>query len=155
MFHVKHAPNEKRRHKLFVALAKYHDLRVLGFKGSSLNIYKVLIVVIIRAVEKWITAKLPVQQLKIIPFQMFRSSTLHQHELLLILSFQRVSGLFFNLSVIFQTSFLRTFVRPSNRSGARIRLYFPDDLSERFEFFAKFPVLFHFRLDIRYRIHNG
>lgn len=51
-----------------MTLAKNHDLGVLGFKGSSLNIYKVLIVVIIRAVEKWITIKIPDQKLKIIPF---------------------------------------------------------------------------------------
>lgn len=55
-------------YKFFVTLAKNHDLGVLGFKGSSLNIYKVLIVVIIRAVEKWITIKIPDQKLKIMLF---------------------------------------------------------------------------------------
>ena len=46
-------------------------MRVFGFCSLLLifsNISKVLIVVIIRAVEMWITIKIPDQKLKIIPF---------------------------------------------------------------------------------------
>lgn len=98
-------------HKFFVTLAKNHDLGVLGFKGSSLNIYKVLIVVIIRAVEMWKTYVIACQPLEFFLNRSCRPSTLPQHQLSLLLSFHRVAPLFGNLSVMFQSSFRRTRVR--------------------------------------------
>lgn len=75
------------------------------------NISKVLIVVIIRAVEMWKTYVIACQPLEFFLNRSCRPSALPQHQLSLLLSFHRVAPLFGNLSVMFQSSFRRTRVR--------------------------------------------
>ena len=89
-------------------------MRVFGFCSLLLifsNISKVLIVVIIRAVEMWKTYVIACQPLEFFLNRSCRPSTLPQHQLSLLLSFHRVAPLFGNLSVMFQSSFRRTRVR--------------------------------------------
>ena len=68
--------------------------------------------IIIRSVEMWKTCIFPCEDDYFMPLRQLRPSALLQHELSLLLSLPIRHRVFVRLSVVFQSCFLRTRVRP-------------------------------------------